>query len=216
MPVTDRTRTSTGLSLPAPDPVAVAAAKAALRRRVRTERRARSPQEQRELGTALAEVVLQVPRVRMAATLACYASRPGEPDTTALRAALAEAGVTVLLPVLRGDGDLDWFRDDGGPDSGGPDSGSPDSGGLLSPSAVLDAQVVLVPALAVDTLGGRLGQGGGSYDRVLARVAATVPVMALVHDGELLDAAVEPVPVLAHDRPVDAVATPSRYLQLRG
>ncbi len=76
------------------------------------------------------------------------------------------------------------------------------------------ADVVIVPALAVDTLGNRLGQGAGYYDRALVVVPTTVPVIAMVHEGELLDAAVEPVPSGPHDVGVDAVLTPQRCLRL--
>ena len=69
---------------------------------------------------------------------------------------------------------------------------------------VARADVVLVPALAVDRSGFRLGRGGGSYDRALARVGEQVPVIALLYDHELVDA----VPVQEHDRPVRAVARP--------
>jgi 5-formyltetrahydrofolate cyclo-ligase len=65
----------------------------------------------------------------------------------------------------------------------------------------------------VDTLGHRLGQGGGFYDRTLRLVHAGVPVLALVHDPEVLDAAVEPVPVEPHDQPVHAAVTPRRCLR---
>jgi 5-formyltetrahydrofolate cyclo-ligase len=78
---------------------------------------------------------------------------------------------------------------------------------------VLRAQVLLVPALAVDRRGYRLGRGGGSYDRVLARlIGSGVDVVALLHDGELLDL---PVPREPHDQPVHAVVTPSGHVRLR-
>ena len=64
--------------------------------------------------------------------------------------------------------------------------------------------MVLVPALAVDHAGNRLGRGGGSYDRALARVGPLIPVIALLYDGELLDQ----VPAEPHDTPVRAVVRP--------
>jgi 5-formyltetrahydrofolate cyclo-ligase len=64
--------------------------------------------------------------------------------------------------------------------------------------------VVLVPALAVDESGNRLGRGGGSYDRALARVGGQVPTIALVYDGELVGR----LPAEPHDRPVRAAASP--------
>ncbi len=69
------------------------------------------------------------------------------------------------------------------------------------------AGLVLVPALAVDRRGVRMGRGGGSYDRVLARLAAPGRrplVVALLHDGEIVDE----VPAEPHDRAVDAALTP--------
>src|SRR5258708_85847 len=77
---------------------------------------------------------------------------------------------------------------------GGPDSLAAGPRGLLRPTepprgvtAVTSADLVIVPALAVDRRGRRLGRGGGSYDRALARVGAAVPTVALIYDGELLD-----------------------------
>ena len=82
--------------------------------------------------------------------------------------------------------------------------GTPDDD-LLGVQTVAEADLVLVPALAVGADGTRLGRGGGSYDRALARVPAGVPVVALLYDGELLPA----VPSEPHDRRVTAVVTPS-------
>ena len=70
------------------------------------------------------------------------------------------------------------------------------------------ADVILVPALSVDAGGHRLGRGGGSYDRALARVSAQVPTIALVYDTELVPA----LPTDPHDQQVRAVARPSHGL----
>ena len=67
------------------------------------------------------------------------------------------------------------------------------------------AALVIVPALAVDRRTGvRLGRGGGSYDRALARVGPNVPTVALLHDGELM----EGVPAESHDCRVRYAMTP--------
>src|SRR5436190_12469735 len=66
------------------------------------------------------------------------------------------------------------------------------------------AGLVIVPALAVDRRGVRLGRGGGSYDRALARVGPQVPTIALLYDAELLDE----VPAAPHDQRVRLVARP--------
>ena len=78
--------------------------------------------------------------------------------------------------------------------------------------AVARADLVVVPALAVDRYGFRLGRGGGSYDRALARVSASTLTVALLHDGELLDR----LPAEPHDRPVRAVVTPGGGVQQTG
>ena len=119
----------------------------------------------------------------MAGTVAAYYSIGTEPDTRGLVYALWKRGSYVLLPVLRPDGDLDWASYEG------PDSLVPGPRGLLEPGepprgpgAVARADVVLAPALAVDRAGNRLGRGGGSYDRALARVGPLVPLIALVYE----------------------------------
>jgi 5-formyltetrahydrofolate cyclo-ligase len=65
--------------------------------------------------------------------------------------------------------------------------------------------VVLAPAMAADRRGNRLGRGAGYYDRALTRVDSTVPVVVLLHDGELVDT----LPAEPHDRPVTAAVTPT-------
>lgn len=73
------------------------------------------------------------------------------------------------------------------------------------PNAIRAADVVLVPALAVDRTGLRLGRGGGSYDRALARVGSGILTVGLVYDDELVDS----VPAEPHDQRLRAVVTPS-------
>ena len=137
-----------------------------------------------------------------AVTVASYASFGAEPDTGPINAALLAAGVRVLLPVLHPDGDLGWAVHDGTLLAAGRGLRQP-PGADLGTGAVAGAQVVLVPALAVDRSGVRLGRGGGSYDRALPR--ATGLVVALLHDGELVDS----LPAEPHDVRVGAVVTPA-------
>ena len=106
--------------------------------------------------------------------------------------------------MLRSDNDLDWAVFDGALAPGRFGLSEP-TGARLGVEAVLGADLLLVPALAVDHRGRRLGRGGGSYDRVLARVAGAVPALAVVDDAEVVPA----VPVEPHDRPVQGYVTPS-------
>jgi 5-formyltetrahydrofolate cyclo-ligase len=77
-----------------------------------------------------------------------------------------------------------------------------------------DVDLVLVPALAIDTRGRRLGRGRDGYDGLLGTGPNRPLVLGAVHDCEVLDAAVEPLPDEPHDVPVDAVITPSHILYI--
>jgi 5-formyltetrahydrofolate cyclo-ligase len=158
-------------------------------------------------GRQLRDVVLSLPEMQMAGTVAAYVSIGTEPATRGLIFALWKRGAYVLLPVLRADGDLDWATYEG------PDSLVPGPRGLLEPggdrrgaAAICAADLVVVPAVAVDEAGSRLVRGGGSYDRALARVGLAILTVALLYDGELLDE----VPAGGHDQPVRAVAQPGQ------
>ena len=190
--------------------------KAALRRRLRAARRSRSPGERAEAARALAGVALQLPQVAAAHCVALYAATATEPDTAPLRRALLDQGIALVLPLVR-PGGLEWAWDTGEPlrRGHGPGGNEP-AGPSLGPRGLLRADVVLVPALAVDTLGIRLGQGGGYYDSALPLLDPGVPVLAVVHDDEVLDAAVDGVPAEPHDVPVDGALTPLRCLPLPG
>ena len=184
----------------------MAAEKAALRRRLLADRALLSPDQRVAAGRALRDAVLELPQVQMAGTVAAYYSLASEPDTHGLVYALWKRGSYVLLPVLQPDADLDWASYEG------PDSLRAGPRGLAEPrepprglDTITRADLVLVPALAVNRHGARLGRGGGSYDRALARVGPRIPTIALVYDGELLDE----VPVAGHDQRVRLVARPS-------
>ncbi|WP_210576521.1 5-formyltetrahydrofolate cyclo-ligase [Streptomyces sp. GESEQ-4] len=167
----------------------------------------------REAAEALGERALELPELAQARTVAAYVSVGSEPGTLALLDALRARGVRVLLPALLPDNDLDWGAYCGA-DSlarvqhGGRMALFEPTGERLGPDAVTGADVVLLPGLAVDARGMRLGRGGGSYDRVLARLeraGAHPALVVLLYDSEV----VERVPAEAHDRPVHAVVTPS-------
>ena len=183
------------------------AAKVALRDRLLTARNRMPLAALRDAAAAVAEHLLAAPEVRRAATVAAYVSVGTEPGTGLLLDSLHDTGRRVLLPVLLPDGDLDWAAYDG------PGSLVRASRGLLEPdgprlgvAAVAGADAVLVPGLAVSPSGMRLGRGGGSYDRALARVPVGTFTCVVLHDGETdLDVPVEP-----HDRAVSAAVTPSR------
>ena len=155
-------------------------------RRARTDRAA----DDRAIRHALVELATGL------RTVAGYVPLGTEPGGAPLPDALAEACDRLLVPLMLPDRDLDWtvYDDDT----------------QLGPDAIAEAELVIVPAVAVDRSGIRLGRGGGSYDRALARVPdGTLVVAALYHD-ELVAA----LPFEDHDRRVHAVVTPAGVTRL--
>ncbi|MFF0643813.1 5-formyltetrahydrofolate cyclo-ligase [Streptomyces tendae] len=193
--------------------------KRTLRRDFLAARNRLTPDDVREAAEALAGRALGLPEVAGAHAVAAYVSVGAEPGTLALLDALRARGVRVLLPALLPDNDLDW-----GEYTGEGSLARVRHGGRmelfepacerLGPDAVTRADVVLLPGVAVDGRGLRLGRGGGSYDRVLARLAAAgarPALLVLLYDREV----VARVPAEPHDRPVDAVVTPSGVRRFR-
>ncbi|MFD6939132.1 5-formyltetrahydrofolate cyclo-ligase [Streptomyces goshikiensis] len=187
--------------------------KALLRRELLAARRALSAGDCRTAARALSRSALALPELAGAGTVAAYVSVGTEPGTRELLDALRAAGKRVLLPVLLPDNDLDWAAYEG-PGSLA-EAAHPGkmrllepAGPRLGPDAVTGADAVLLPGLAVDARGMRLGRGGGSYDRVLERLeraGAHPALVVLLYDEEV----VARVPEEPHDHPVKAVATPS-------
>jgi 5-formyltetrahydrofolate cyclo-ligase len=183
--------------------VALTRAKKLLRAEILARRRAMTDADRAAASRLLRDAVLEMPEMQMAGTVAAYVSVGTEPDTRGLIFALWKRGSYVLLPVLQADGDLDWASYEG------PDSLGTGPRGLLEPTeprrgvtAITSADLVIVPAVAVDRAGWRLGRGGGSYDRALARVGPRIQTVALLYGGELVDQ----VPAGPHDQPVRTAA----------
>jgi 5-formyltetrahydrofolate cyclo-ligase len=181
--------------------------KAMLRKDLVAARVSMSVSDRQAAGRALRDTLLGLPETGMAGTIAAYLSVSTEPETAALVFALWKRGSYVLLPVMLTDNDLDWASYEG------PDSLRPGPHGLLEPAeprrgteAIRSADLIIVPALAADRSGNRLGRGGGCYDRALSRVGPSVPTIALLYDHELLDE----VPAGPLDQRVRAIAQPKR------
>lgn len=125
-------------------------------------------------------------------TVAAYEALRTEPPTAATIDALVGRGIRVIVPITLSDNDLDW-------------SDATDKQRMpLGPDAIAAATLVLTPGLAVDLVGTRLGRGGGSYDRALARCSPGTTVVVVLHPCE-----VHPVrlPREDHDVPVDGMLT---------
>ena len=182
---------------------APAAVKDELRDFLLSRRRARPVAERAAAADAVASALLQgLDGVR---TLAAFVPDPDEPGNGRLPAAYTELGARILLPVIPTTGrTLDWAAYTGELEPGRFGLHHP-IGPRLGATAIGDADAVVVPALAVDHFGFRLGRGGGYYDRALVHARPDAVLVTVVFDEERL----AELPREIHDRPVTAVVTPS-------
>lgn len=177
--------------------------KANLRTILALRRRARTPHDRDRAAEAIALHAAALPALARASRVAAYLSLPSEPGTGPLLDLLAGNGAEILVPIGLPDRSMDWARHASGAVAAGALGVPEPTGAPLGPGALSSCDVALVPALAVDHAGNRLGRGAGYYDRALA--AFTGVVCAVVFDDELLPH----IPHEAHDRPVDLVLTPA-------
>jgi 5-formyltetrahydrofolate cyclo-ligase len=115
----------------------------------------------------------------------------------------------VLLPLVGSRGPLDWAEYTGAASlRAGPLGLREPAGAPLGATVIATAVLVLVPALAVDRRGTRLGRGGGHYDRTLPLAKPGTPLVAIVRDDEVFAS----LPAQPHDFPVNAALTPGQGL----
>jgi 5-formyltetrahydrofolate cyclo-ligase len=179
---------------------ATAARKAALRRATRAARGELGPDRRALASGSASGRLAALPEVRAAEDVLLYAASGTELDVGELATTLRTRGVRTYLPRVRGD-DLEVVEVTGDDVLG---SGFRRILEPVGPAAdVGSLDVLIVPGLAFDPTGGRLGQGGGHYDRFLAGAPE-----AAVRVGAGFACQVVPrVPRAAHDLPVDLVVT---------
>jgi len=183
---------------------------------VRRSRLQRGDRRNAENAEAFRDAVLALPEFSNVHCASVYASRSFEPGTLPLIEAMHTRGVDVLLPRL-GDGlQRGWSLYAGAHDLAPRSPGRPPepSGEFLPQARLADADLIVVPALATDAHGTRLGQGAGWYDRALKDARPGVPIVALVFDDEFHDGAMPPIPREPHDVPVSIVVKPSVVIRI--
>lgn len=159
--------------------------KARFRREARDRLRALAPEEARQRGLAAARRLAGLEVYRRAGCVGLFVPTASEPDIAGLLTAARDAGLRIALPAfdqVTGMYRFAWWAPKGALQPG-PD-GIPEPAGLdWADTAALDC--VVVPGVAFDRAGTRLGHGGGHYDRLLARRPARV--LGLAREVQLFD-----------------------------
>jgi 5-formyltetrahydrofolate cyclo-ligase len=187
------------------------AGKAALRERLLAARRSVSDDAHAAEARSLADHVNAL--VNSGGTVCAYVPVGAEPGSIQMLDALLRQADRVLLPVARSTAEdsavaLQWGEYQPGHLVAARFGLLEPPGPWLSSAALAEASVVLVPALAVDRTGARLGRGRGFYDRTLVLRDPHARLIAVIRDEELLDE----VPHEAHDVPMTHALTPGRGL----
>jgi 5-formyltetrahydrofolate cyclo-ligase len=179
--------------------------KAELRAAILLARRALSPKVHDAEAQALTGHLAAL--IANAQTVCAYVPVGSEPGSLELVDSLHRRGVRVLLPVA-GAADvpepLQWGAYRPGELIGARYGLQEPAPPWLGADAIADASVILVPALAVDRAGIRLGRGAGLYDRSLPLADAAAQLIAVVRDDELVDR----LPAEPHDVRMTHALTP--------
>ena len=187
------------------------ATKSQLRSRIVAARRRLGAAEREREAVDLARHAAEL--ARPGETVCGYVPVGSEPGSLALIDVLVDRGAVVLLPVARRDAEeapqpLAWGRYRRGELVEAPFGLQEPSPPWLTGAAVREATLILVPALAVDRRGARLGRGAGFYDRTLGLADPAAALVAVVRDDEIL----ERLPAEPHDVPMTHALTPRRGL----
>jgi 5-formyltetrahydrofolate cyclo-ligase len=186
----------------------IEAEKRAMRRAARLAARQAAASRSASAGRRAQERVLALPELAACQTVSLYAARPDEVPTARVFAALRRRGTRIALPrVAEPEIELHAVEalDEIGPGWRGIDEPAADAPSV-APEAV---DLFVVPGLCFDRLGGRLGRGGGHYDRLLARARRSALRVGLCFDDQV----VERIPTAEGDATMDVVVTPDELIR---
>jgi 5-formyltetrahydrofolate cyclo-ligase len=191
----------------------VAVIKKSLRKDVLTKRQALSPQEVGQKSDNIHKRLFQLKYFQDARVIMVYVDFRNEVKTTAIITNALNQGKRVVIPVCRDGGQLIpaevyQFPEDLEPGTWGILEPKP---GRLRPVEPGEIELVLVPGVAFDQRGNRLGYGAGYYDRFLAKTSPTATSIALAYELQ----AVEDVFPVEHDMPVHYILTEDRLILCR-
>lgn len=186
--------------------------KKALRQRMRLARRLVDGVERTRRGEELARRLMALPQLERLHCLLATLPMGGEIDTMPFCEQWAGAGKVLLLPKVEEEAELmSVWRLQGleGWRPGYRDCPEPDVA-VCQPWMLDQVEAILVPGLAFDRLGNRLGQGGGHYDRLLAVRKPGTLAIGICYEFQIVDR----VPAIPEwDRPVDWIVTPEEAIE---
>ena len=187
--------------------------KAKIRREMIARRNSISREEIMEKSAVIQKRVLELPIYQESKTIGLYASFNNEVSTSILFDKALEDGKKVLFPYIRkADRDLAFLP------VRGLDELELGQFGIMMPSFgegkddyIGDIELLVIPGVSYDLKGGRIGYGGGFYDRTLHKLAKLPFILALAYEFQVLDE----VPMLPHDVRINAVVTEHRVIILK-
>lgn len=196
-------------SPPSPDPPTDAKQK--IRRAALVRRKSLTPQERDAWSSAICRQILPLEGFRNARTVMVYLADGQEPDLEQVMQAALASGVAIAAPRI------DWKAKSIIPcrvRSPATDivpglHGLTEPAPHCSPVPPGSIDLILVPGVAFDTAGNRLGRGGGFYDRFLALGELRALRVGVAFDFQI----VPDVPAQAHDACMDLIVTPSRTIK---
>lgn len=184
-------------------------AKSTLRLRARAARRAVTPELRTAAAYAIAERVLGLREISGATAVALYGASPEEADPSVLESALRERGIRVAYPRVADKATLEMHWIDVVDVLTFGAFGLTEPTAEAPPASLGDISAIVVPAVAFDPAGNRLGFGGGYYDALLATRDGGPPAIGIAYDEQIFDH----VPHDERDRPVDIIVTPTRTMR---
>ncbi len=186
--------------------------KRAIRAEALAARRALTPEEAAQKSTAILEKLISMPEFESARALLVYvSSKDNEVDTLRLISSAIESDRKVLVPVaVTSTREMVWSE------LRSLDELHPSTFGIMEPKEDCirpvehnEKHVALVPGIAFDAAGRRIGYGGGYYDRFLASFRGKK--VAIAYELQVY----ESIPAEPHDHPVDVIVTEDRIIKCR-
>jgi 5-formyltetrahydrofolate cyclo-ligase len=204
--MTDR---SPSPSSPGPNAESLAGAKAAARRAARAARDSLEPAARKDASAAASRALLALPELARVCSLLAYFALPAEINPLEAVSALRARGVAFAYPRVAAPGvlELHVVSDERELEPGTFGLSQPPKTAPVLEPGLVDA--VIVPGMAFDRRGARVGYGGGYYDRLLPRLRSDCLRIGFAFDEQVL----ADVPAEPHDALMDLIVTPTRVIR---